>query len=179
MNKCYKPEFTNLEWDYNKDNFDAWCEGRTGYPIVDAAMRQMRNDAWMHNRARMVVASFLSKDLLIDWRCGEQFFMSRLIDGDFASNHGGWGFGSSTGVDPQPYFRIFNPLLQSERFDPTGEYIRQWVPELKDVQGKAIHEPYNRGAGAIAQKNGYPKPIVSHHEMKNLALERYKVAAHG
>jgi deoxyribodipyrimidine photo-lyase len=176
MNKCFKPEFTNLEWEYNAAHFDAWCQGKTGYPIVDAAMRQLNSDAWMHNRARMVVSSFLSKDILIDWRRGEQHFMDRLIDGDFASNHGGWGFGSSTGVDPQPYFRIFNPLRQSERFDPDGEYIRHWVPELRNVESKAVHEPYKRGAAEIAEQNGYPRPIVDHSETRKKALARYKEA---
>ncbi|EFR02321.1 deoxyribodipyrimidine photo-lyase [Nannizzia gypsea CBS 118893] len=179
MNKCFKPEFTDLEWEYDLTQFDAWCEGRTGFPIVDAAMRQLKHCAWMHNRTRMIVSSFLSKDLLIDWRRGEQFFMLHLIDGDFASNNGGWGFGSSTGVDPQPYFRIFNPLRQSERFDPDGDYIRHWVPELRDVEGSAIHDPYGRGAQKIAEKNGYPKPIVNHSESRGKALERYKKAAHG
>ncbi|EZF35688.1 deoxyribodipyrimidine photo-lyase [Trichophyton mentagrophytes] len=179
MNKCFKPEFTDLEWEYDPTKFDAWCEGKTGFPIVDAAMRQLKHCAWMHNRTRMIVSSFLSKDLLIDWRRGEQFFMLHLIDGDFASNHGGWGFGSSTGVDPQPYFRIFNPLRQSERFDPDGEYIRHWVPELRDVEGSAIHDPYGRGAEKIAEKNGYPRPIVNHPESRERALAKYKKAAQG
>ena len=154
--------------------FEAWCEGRTGYPIVDAAMRQLNHMAYMHNRCRMIVASFLAKDLLIDWRMGERYFMEHLIDGDFASNNGGWGFSASTGVDPQPYFRIFNPLLQSEKFDPDGTYIRKWVPELKDVKGKAIHDPYNRGAKDIAEKNGYPRVIVEHKMGRDRALSRYK-----
>lgn len=177
MNKCFKPEFTNLEWEYDEDKFNMWCEGKTGFPIVDAAMRQLKQDKWMHNRTRMVVSSFLSKDLLIDWRRGERYFMENLIDGDFASNHGGWGFGSSTGVDPQPYFRIFNPLRQSERFDPDGEYIRKWVPELRDIKGSEIHEPYARGAEAIAQKNGYPRPMVDHSTSRDRALKRYKRAS--
>lgn len=177
MNKCFKPEFTSLEWEYDMDHFNAWCEGKTGYPIVDAAMRQLRHDSWMHNRTRMVVSSFLSKDLLIDWRRGERYFMEHLIDGDFASNHGGWGFGSSTGVDPQPYFRIFNPYRQSERFDPEGEYIRRWVPELRGVEAPAIHEPYERGAKEIAHRNGYPRPIVNHAESRDRALDRYKKAS--
>lgn len=176
MNKCFKFEFTNIEWEYDRDLFHAWCEGKTGFPIVDAAMRQLNTDAWMHNRARMIVSSFLTKDLMIDWRCGERYFMEHLIDGDFASNHGGWGFGSSTGVDPQPYFRIFNPLRQSERFDPDGEYIRRWVPELSSIEDHAIHDPYNRGAGSIARKNGYPEPIVDHSKSRNRALERFKKA---
>lgn len=176
MNKCFKPEHTDIEWEYDADQFQAWCDGKTGFPIVDAAMRQLSHSKWMHNRTRMVVSSFLSKDLLIDWRRGERHFMENLIDGDFASNHGGWGFGSSTGVDPQPYFRIFNPLRQSERFDPDGEYIRHWVPELRDVKDKAIHEPYERGAGPIAEKNGYPRPMVDHAASRERALTRYKSA---
>ncbi|KAJ9661953.1 DNA photolyase phr1 [Neophaeococcomyces mojaviensis] len=174
MNKCFKPEYTNIEWEYNQDHFKAWVEGKTGFPIVDAAMRQVKHMAYMHNRCRMVVASFLAKDLMLDWRMGERFFMEHLIDGDFASNSGGWGFSASCGVDPQPYFRIFNPLLQSEKFDEQGDYIRKWVPELRDVKGKAIHDPYNRGAEAIAKKNGYPKPIVDHKMARERCLERYK-----
>ena len=123
---------------------------------------ELNHTGYMHNRCRMIVASFLAKDLLIDWRMGERYFMEHLIDGDFASNNGGWGFSSSTGVDPQPYFWIFNPLLQSEKFDPDGDYIRKWVPELKDVKGKAIHDPYGRGAEALAKKNEYPRQIVDH-----------------
>lgn len=178
MNKPFKyASTTTIAWEEGKaaeENFRRWCTGTTGFPFVDAAMRNLVQDAWMPNRARMVVASFLAKDLLIDWRRGEQHFMRHLIDGDLASNSGGWGFSASVGVDPQPYFRIFNPLLQSEKFDPDGEYIRQWVPELRDVKGKAIHDPYGRGSGAIAKKNGYPKPCVEHAVMRKLALERYK-----
>lgn len=144
----------------------------------------------------MIVASFLTKDLLLDWRLGERWFMEHLIDGDFASNNGGWGFSASTGVDPQPYFvsfpvqrlpkqeatdtstnmaqRIFNPLLQSEKFDAAGDYIRKWVPELKDIKGKAIHDPHGRGAGKEAARNGYPKPIVDHSTQRKKALDMYK-----
>ncbi|MCJ1326742.1 hypothetical protein MMC10_003407 [Thelotrema lepadinum] len=174
MNKCFKPEYTNIAWEYNEDHFSAWKEGRTGYPIVDAAMRQLNHMGYMHNRCRMITASFLAKDLLLDWRMGEQYFMSKLIDGDFASNNGGWGFSASTGVDPQPYFRIFNPTLQSEKFDVDGTYIRKWVPELKDVKGKAIHEPWARGADAICKKAGYPRPTVEHKFARQRALDRYK-----
>lgn len=174
MNKCFKPEYTDIEWEYNTEQFKAWTEGKTGYPLVDAAMRQVQHMAYMHNRVRMNVASFLAKDLMIDWRMGERWFMENLIDGDFASNNGGWGFSASCGVDPQPYFRIFNPTLQSEKFDESGEYIRKWLPELRDVKGKAIHEPYARGAEAIAKKNGYPRPIVEHKASRARALERYK-----
>ncbi|KAL4763457.1 deoxyribodipyrimidine photo-lyase PHR1 [Aspergillus foveolatus] len=179
MNKCFKFEFTNIDWSYNNTHFEAWAAGKTGYPLVDAAMRQLHATAWMHNRCRMVVSSFLCKDLLIDWRRGERYFMEHLIDGDFASNHGGWGFGSSTGVDPQPYFRIFNPIRQSERFDPDGEFIRRWVPELCGVEGNAIHAPYERGAGDIARANGYPEPIVDHASQRDIALRKYKDAARG
>ncbi|KAI1414977.1 deoxyribodipyrimidine photo-lyase [Hypoxylon sp. FL1857] len=174
MNKPFKPEYSNIEWSYNSTHFEAWCNGRTGFPIVDAAMRQLRSIGWMHNRCRMIVASFLCKDLLLDWRMGEKFFMENLIDGDFASNNGGWGFSASVGVDPQPYFRIFNPLLQSEKFDPDGEYIRKWIPELREIKGKAIHDPYNRGSASQAKKAGYPEPIVDHRESRDRALKAYK-----
>jgi deoxyribodipyrimidine photo-lyase len=174
MSKPFKYEYTNIKWEYNDEHFKRWSEGMTGFPIVDAAVRQMNQTAYMHNRCRMIVASFLAKDLLLDWRLGERYFMEHLIDGDFASNNGGWGFSASTGVDPQPYFRIFNPLLQSEKFDEQGEYIRKWVPELKDVAGKAIHDPYGRGAQRQAQKNGYPRPMVDHAARRKMALERYK-----
>lgn len=174
MNKPFKYEYTQIEWEYNDEQFAAWTQGRTGFPIVDAAMRQMNEMGYMHNRCRMITASFLAKDLLLDWRMGERYFMEHLIDGDFASNNGGWGFSASTGVDPQPYFRIFNPLLQSEKFDPEGEYIRRWVPELKGVVGKAIHDPYGRGAAKQAEKSGYPKPIVDHKVCRERCLARYK-----
>lgn len=174
MNKPFKYEYTEIEWEYNDEHFAAWKEGRTGFPIVDAAMRQLNEMGYMHNRCRMIVASFLAKDLLLDWRMGERYFMEHLIDGDFASNNGGWGFSASTGVDPQPYFRIFNPLLQSEKFDPDGEYIRRWLPELKGIAGKAIHDPHGRGAGKQAEKAGYPKPIVDHKQCRERALARYK-----
>ncbi|KAH8682030.1 DNA photolyase, FAD-binding/Cryptochrome [Xylariales sp. PMI_506] len=174
MNKPFKPEYSNITWSYNMKHFEAWTEGRTGFPIVDAAMRQMNSIGWMHNRCRMIVASFLAKDLLIDWRMGERYFMEHLVDGDFASNNGGWGFSASVGVDPQPYFRIFNPLLQSEKFDPDGEYIRKWVPELKGLDNKEIHDPYGRGAGSKAKKAGYPPPIVVHKDSRGRALAVYK-----
>jgi deoxyribodipyrimidine photo-lyase len=174
MNKPFKYEYTDIEWEYDQTLFRAWCEGRTGFPIVDAGMRQLNFMGYMHNRARMITASFLAKDLLLDWRMGEKYFMEHLVDGDFASNNGGWGFSASTGVDPQPFFRIFNPLLQSEKFDPEGEYIRKWVSELAEVEGKAIHDPYGRGAEKIAEKNGYPKSVVNHKESRVKALERIK-----
>ena len=174
MNKSFKPEYTNIHWEYDQATFEAWCAGKTGYPIVDAAMRQLNYTGYMHNRCRMIVASFLAKDLLIDWRLGERYFMEHLIDGDFASNNGGWGFSASTGVDPQPYFRIFNPLLQSEKFDPEGEYIRKWVPELREIKGKAIHDPYGRGEEKKVKKAGYPEKVVEHKGARDRCLARYK-----
>lgn len=179
MNKPFKPAYSNLEWAIDDDDakFEAWTAGRTGYPFVDAAMRQLLHEGWMHNRSRMVVASFLSKDLLLDWRRGEQWFMRHLVDGDVASNVGGWGFSASVGVDPQPYFRVFNPYRQSERFDPEGTYIRQWVPELRDIQSNtAIHEPHSKGAKEKAREVGYPEPIVDHKQARDAALSAYKRA---
>ncbi|TKA22596.1 hypothetical protein B0A50_08285 [Salinomyces thailandicus] len=174
MHKPFKYEYTNIEWEYDTQAFAAWCEGRTGFPIVDAAMRQLNYMGYMHNRCRMIVASFLAKDLLIDWRMGERYFMEHLIDGDFASNNGGWGFSASTGVDPQPYFRIFNPLLQSEKFDGEEEFIRKWVPELRGVVGKAVHDPYGRGEGKEAERMGYPRAVVEHRVGRERALARYR-----
>ncbi|KAK7967978.1 deoxyribodipyrimidine photo-lyase [Apiospora aurea] len=174
MNKPFKPEYSNITWSYSAEHFEAWSTGRTGYPIVDAAMRQMQHMGWMHNRLRMVVASFLCKDLLLDWRMGERFFMENLVDGDFASNNGGWGFSASVGVDPQPYFRVFNPILQSEKFDPEGKFIRKYLPELREVKGKAIHDPYGRGAGALAKRAGYPQMIVEHQAARQKAIDTYK-----
>lgn len=174
MNKPWKATYSNIEWEYNPSHFEAWCAGRTGYPIVDAAMRQLNHCGYMHNRCRMIAASFLAKHLLVDWRMGERYFMEHLIDGDFASNNGGWGYSASTGVDPQPYFRIFNPLLQSEKFDGDGVYIRTWVKELEGIQGKAIHDPYGRGKGEEARSAGYPERIVPHKESRERCLERYQ-----
>ncbi|KAF2439871.1 hypothetical protein P171DRAFT_435722 [Karstenula rhodostoma CBS 690.94] len=176
MNKPFKFEYTNIEWEYDNEHFRAWTEGRTGYPIVDAAMRCLNSTAYMHNRLRMITASFLAKHLLLDWRLGEQYFITHLIDGDFASNNGGWGFSSSTGVDPQPYFRVFNPWLQSEKFDADGEFIREWVPELSGIESPAIHNPYEKGGEAekIAKKEGYPRVIVEHKFARDRCLKRYK-----
>ncbi|KAF2110975.1 DNA photolyase, FAD-binding/Cryptochrome [Lophiotrema nucula] len=176
MNKPFKYEYTNISWEYSPRNFSAWTQGRTGYPIVDAAMRSLNSTAYMHNRLRMITASFLAKHLLLDWRLGEQYFITHLIDGDFASNNGGWGFSSSTGVDPQPYFRVFNPWLQSEKFDAEGEFIRKWVPELRDVEGVGVHNPYAAGgkAAEVARRNGYPETIVEHKFARERCLQRYK-----
>ena len=168
--ESFLPKYKNLEWENREDYFEAWKAGRTGYPIVDAGMRQLNTTGWMHNRVRMIVASFLTKDLLISWQWGERYFMEKLLDGDLAPNNGGWQWAASTGCDPQPYFRIFNPLLQSEKFDAAGEYIKAYVPELISLDGKTIHAPHDRGA-----KVKYPAPIVDHREQKERALALYDV----
>lgn len=164
-----------LPWRQDAQTLAAWQEGRTGYPIVDAAMRQLRDMGWMHNRARMIVASFLTKDLHLDWRLGEEHFAQYLMDYDLASNVGGWQWAASTGTDAQPYFRIFNPERQSRRFDPEGAYIRRFVPELRDVQGDAIHAPHK--AKDLFRPPDYPEPIVDHHVEKDKAVAMFKKTA--
>lgn len=159
-----------LNWRDDDDGFTAWCEGRTGYPIVDAAMRQLVTTGWMHNRLRMVTAMFLSKHLLIDWRRGEAFFMRHLVDGEFCANNGGWQWAASTGTDAAPYFRIFNPTTQSTRFDPDGEFIAQWLPELKTLPAKARHAPPQDLLNSI----DYPAPIVDHKAARQRALNAFK-----
>ncbi len=171
--KNFHPWADNLVWLNNPDWFERWKQGQTGYPIVDAAMRQLNQTGWMHNRLRMIVASFLTKDLHIDWRWGEAYFMSQLIDGDFAANNGGWQWCSSTGCDGQPYFRIFNPVTQGEKFDPNGEFVRSWLPELKNVPNKWIHEPWK---WTSVSSLSYPAPIVDHKEQRALTLSIYKEA---
>jgi len=158
--KPFKIKTNQLPWKHDQKLFKAWKEGRTGYPIVDAAMRQLKSTGWMHNRLRMVVAMFLTKHLFIDWRWGEEYFMTSLIDADFASNNGGWQWSASTGVDAVPYFRIFNPTRQSERFDSEGLFIRKYVPELAELDNKSIHKPSEQ---QLKQLN-YMQPIVNHSE---------------
>jgi deoxyribodipyrimidine photo-lyase len=150
--------------------FTAWTEGRTGYPIVDAGMRQLLAQGWMHNRVRMIVASFLVKDLHIEWTHGARHFMRHLVDADLASNQHGWQWTAGTGTDPAPYFRVFNPVTQGQKFDPRGDYVRRWVPELRGVEGRAVHEPW-RLADPPA---GYPAPIVDHATERKVALERFE-----
>lgn len=157
-----------IRWGNNQSWFQRWCDGQTGYPIVDAAMRQLNQTGWMHNRLRMIVASFLVKDLQIDWRWGEAYFMSKLIDGDFAANNGGWQWAASTGTDAAPYFRIFNPVTQSERFDPKGEFIRQMVPELAAISTKHIHWPH-----PLPMSVQYAKPVVDHAKARIRTLEMF------
>lgn len=179
LGRAYKPEYEALPFPNNQDWFMAWCEGRTGFPIVDAAMRQLNQTGYMHNRLRMVVASFLVKDLLIDWRWGERYFAEKLIDFDFAANNGGWQWAASTGCDAQPYFRIFNPQSQSEKFDPQGRFIRKYVPELAMLDDQQIHAPW---AAKYRKKSlfdkglmpDYPLPVVDHAQQRERALHLYK-----
>jgi deoxyribodipyrimidine photo-lyase len=162
-----------LEYDADEDaerRFTAWATGRTGFPLVDAGMRQLLAEAWMHNRVRMVVASFLCKDLHLHWRRGARHFMAHLRDGDLASNQHGWQWVAGTGTDASPYYRVFNPVKQSRDFDPAGEYIRRWVPELRGVEGPAVHEPWTLTGGPPP---GYPAPIVDHAAERAEALRRY------
>ncbi len=179
VNGCFKKEYDNFKWNYDLIGFKKWCEGKTGYPIVDAGMRQLKKEGWMHNRLRMITAMFLSKDLLIDWKLGERYFAENLIDFDFASNNGGWQWSASTGCDAQPYFRIFNPFLQSKKFDPEGVYIKKYVSELNNVPLKYIHNPsempdeVQKNCGVIIGKN-YPLPIVNHTYACKIAVELFR-----
>lgn len=167
--QAFLPQYRDIAWQNNRDWFELWKKGKTGFPIVDAGMRELQTTGWMHNRVRMIVASFLTKDLLIDWRWGEKYFMEHLLDGDLAPNNGGWQWAASTGCDPQPYFRIFNPWLQSAKFDPQGVYIKKFLPELAEVDSNKLHEPID--------SKRYPKPLVDHHEQKPKAMALYRVQA--
>jgi deoxyribodipyrimidine photo-lyase len=174
-----REQFANFEWLDDHAAFTAWCEGHTGYPVVDAAMRMMNATGWMHNRARMIVASFLTKDLLIDWRKGERYFMQQLIDGDSASNVGGWQWAAGVGADAQPFFRVFNPTLQGQRFDPKGVFVKQWLPELRGVPIELVHEPWKLSAGdqqeyGVIIERDYPSPIVDHGFARDRALRHYR-----
>ena len=169
---AFKPAYDKVRWETGPEAdamFDAWCEGRTGYPLVDAAMAQLNQTGFMHNRLRMVTASFLTKDLGIDWRRGERYFALKLNDIELASNNGGWQWAASTGCDAQPWFRIFNPVTQSERFDPNGEFIRRYLPQLRGLDAKQIHAPWT----AKSPPGGYPERIVIHDEARKKTLERY------
>jgi deoxyribodipyrimidine photo-lyase len=181
VTRAFKPAYDALVFPNDARRFDAWCKGATGYPIVDAAMRQLNTTGYMHNRLRMIAASFLVKDLLVDWRKGERYFADQLIDYDLASNNGGWQWAASTGCDAQPYFRIFNPVAQSERFDADGRFIRRYVPELAALSAKEIHAPWQMPP-AIAAASGfvlgrdYPPPIVDHAVARTEALALFKQA---
>lgn len=170
--KNFNSKYDGLPWPNSDRLFRAWCQGRTGYPIVDAAMRQLITTGWMHNRLRMIVASFLTKHLLIDWRMGEKFFMENLIDGDLAANNGGWQWAAGTGCDAQPYFRIFNPITQSQKFDPEGKFIRKYLPELANIPSKEIHFPHQYIAAN--KLNVYWSAIVEHKAAREQALAFYK-----
>ncbi len=180
VGRCFRPEYDALVWDDWDEGFEAWCAGRTGYPLVDAAMRQLAASGYMHNRLRMVTASFLTKDLGIDWRRGEAWFARHLTDFDLAANNGGWQWAASTGCDAQPWFRIFNPVTQSEKFDLQGKFIRRYVPELANVPEKWVHAPWRmpadeqRRCGVIVGRD-YPLPVVDHDAARKRTLARYEV----
>jgi len=181
VGQCFRPEYDAVAWEQGPQaeaHFQAWCEGRTGYPLVDAAMRQLRQTGYMHNRLRMVAASFLCKDLGLDWRWGEAWFAQQLNDFDLAANNGGWQWSASTGCDAQPYFRIFNPVSQSQKFDPQGRFIRRYVPELNALPDAALHAPWLAKPVDLAAADWrlglhYPAPIVDHATARGVALARY------
>jgi deoxyribodipyrimidine photo-lyase len=178
LQESFRENLRAIAWEDDERAFAAWCQGRTGYPIVDAAMRQLITSGWMHNRARMITASFLTKDLLIDWRWGEQFFMRHLLDADPAANNGGWQWTAGTGTDAAPYFRIFNPILQGKKHDPQGDYVRRWVPALAHVPQRYLHAPWEMPpevqsqVGCLIGKD-YPGPIVDHAEARERTLAVY------
>jgi deoxyribodipyrimidine photo-lyase len=175
----FKPAYDAIQWEQGEAAdalFCAWCRGRTGYPLVDAAMAQINQTGYMHNRLRMVVASFLAKDLGIDWRRGERYFARHLIDYDLAANNGGWQWAASSGCDAQPYFRIFNPVSQSRKFDPEGKFIRRYLPQLASLPDAALHEPWRAGvlAAGVGLEASYPEPIVNHAQARERTLRRYE-----
>ena len=172
MHRAFRPETEALPWRRAPYELEAWQQGRTGFPIIDAAMRQLRETGWMHNRLRMITAMFLSKNLLIDWREGERWFMRHLIDGDLAANNGGWQWSASTGTDSVPYFRLFNPTSQSQRFDPDGQFLRRWLPELQHLSSRDIHSPatHHNLFGVIE----YPTPIVDLGKSRARALDAFR-----
>ena len=168
--KSFNTKYDHISWRDDEASFLKWCEGKTGVPIIDAAMRQLNETKWMHNRLRMITAMFLSKNLLIDWRKGERYFMENLIDGDFCSNNGGWQWSASTGVDAAPYFRIFNPITQSEKFDPDGKFIKKFVPELIDCPSIEIHNPSKETRSSL----NYPEMIVDLKSSRLRAIDAFK-----
>jgi len=183
VSRSFKPEYDAIRWEHGKHAdalFAAWCEGRTGYPLVDAAMAQLNQTGYMHNRLRMVSASFLVKDLGIDWRWGERYFAQHLNDFDLAANNGGWQWSSSSGCDAQPYFRIFNPVSQSEKFDPEGKFIRRYLPVLAALPTRALHAPWLASAtellaAGVELGHHYPRPVVAHDAARARTLQRYAV----
>ncbi|GAB4554804.1 MAG: deoxyribodipyrimidine photo-lyase [Anaerolineae bacterium] len=184
IHRNFRPAFDAIIWDDAPHLFEAWYSAKTGYPVIDAAMRQLFQTGWMHNRARMLVASFLCKDLLIDWRKGERVFMQRLLDGDAANNVGGWQWTAGTGTDAAPYFRVFNPISQSEKFDPEGAYIRRWLPELAALPNQYIHAPFTMDLATqrrygVLLGTDYPFPVVDHSTQREKALQIYSAAKKG
>ena len=176
-----RPEFARFRFEDDPEGLAAWREGRTGYPLVDAGMRQLTGQGWVHNRARMVVASFLTKHLLIDWREGARFFLQHLMDGDLPANNGGWQWVAGTGTDAAPYYRIFNPVTQAGKFDPAGDYIRRWVPELAKLQAPAVFAPWQAGSSDLETAGvrlgvDYPYPVVGHRRARDRALARFQEA---
>jgi deoxyribodipyrimidine photo-lyase len=172
MHRAFQLSTEQLRWNENPTHFEAWCQGKTGVPIVDAGMRQLLATGWMHNRMRMVTAMYLTKNLFIDWRKGEKWFMQHLVDGFLASNNGGWQWSASTGTDAAPYFRIMNPVSQSQKFDAQGEYIRTFVPELRDVEGEGIHEPWELPL-LLRTKLDYPEPLVNLTKSRQDAIDKF------
>ena len=182
--RAFRPEYDAVQFENREEYFRAWCEARTGFPLVDAAMRQINSTGYMHNRLRMVAASFLVKDLHVDWRWGERYFAANLNDFDLAANNGGWQWCASTGCDAQPYFRIFNPVTQSKKFDPQGRFIRMYLPELSKVADEHVHEPWKMNstaqrAGECAIGRDYPAPIVDHDTARKKTLQMYSLARQG
>lgn len=173
MNRAFQPATEAIRWNENRAHFEAWTRGRTGVPIVDAGMRQLLATGWMHNRVRMIVAMYLTKNLFLDWKLGEKHFMLNLVDGFLASNNGGWQWSASTGTDAAPYFRVFNPVSQSQKFDPEGAYIRAYVPELAGVEGEAIHEPWTL-PGLLRSRLEYPGPLVDLSASRLRAIEAFR-----
>ena len=169
---AFRPEYDQLKWSDHEEHFKAWCEGRTGYPIVDAAMRCLNATGTMHNRLRMIVAMFLTKDLLINWQQGERYFMRQLVDGDMAANNGGWQWSAGTGTDAAPYFRIFNPVSQAEKFDAGGKFVRRWIPELAALPDDLVHQPWENPL--LRSRIKYPERIVLHEEQRPKCLAMFK-----
>lgn len=181
VNENYDEKYDSLDWNENEQWLDAWKRGKTGYPLVDAAMRQLNRTGWMHNRLRMLVAVFLTKHCLIHWKKGERYFMNRLVDGDTAANNGGWQWSASTGTDAVPYFRTFNPITQSEKYDPNGDFIRKYCPELESLDTSQIHAPFECDKKSLKNQgvelgSDYPKPILDYDDRRRIAEETFKSA---